>query len=112
MANIYDLANELERVIRNLPEYKTASESRAAIDNDETAKSLFTEFTQFQEGLYAKMQSGTMPSEEEQAKMQEFASKIESNPILKTYLNAQQALSVYISDIEKIVFSPLQDLAK
>ena len=31
MANIYDLANELEREIRVLPEYKKAQECRAAI---------------------------------------------------------------------------------
>ena len=30
MANIYDLANELERGIRALPEYKKAEESRAS----------------------------------------------------------------------------------
>ena len=36
--------------------------------------------------------------------------KLESNPILKAYIEAQQALSVYLSDIEKIFFSPLKDL--
>ena len=47
MANIYDLANELEREIRVLPEYKKAQECRAAIDADEEAKALFKEFTEF-----------------------------------------------------------------
>lgn len=41
MANIYDLANELEREIRVLSEYKKAQECRAAIDADEEAKALF-----------------------------------------------------------------------
>ena len=57
MANIYDLANELEREIRVLSEYKKAQECRAAIDADEEAKALFKEFTEFQQGLYAKLQS-------------------------------------------------------
>ena len=44
--------------------------------------------------------------------MQELGAKIEGNPVLKDYLDAQQALSVYVADIEKIVFGPLQDLVK
>ncbi len=112
MSNIYDLANELERAIRSLPEYQKAATSRAAIEADDTSRKLFQEFTTFQEGLYAKVQSGALPTEEEQAKMQEFGTEIEANPVLKDYLGAQQALSVYIADIEKIVFSPLQDLVK
>lgn len=112
MANIYDLANELEREIRVLPEYKKAQECRAAIDGDTEAKALFKEFTEFQQGLYAKLQSGQMPTGDEQTKMQELGAKIEANPTLKAYLGAQQSLSVYVSDLEKIIFGPLQDLLK
>lgn len=112
MANIYDLASELEREIRVLPEYKKAQECRAAIDADEEAKALFKEFTEFQQGLYAKLQSGQMPTGDEQTKMQELGAKIEANPVLKAYFGAQQSLSVYIADLEKIIFGPLQDLLK
>ena len=71
MTNIYDLANELERGIRALPEYKPA---------------------------------------EEQAAVQELAQKVEANALLKEYLAAQQGLSVYLNDIERIIFKPLQEL--
>jgi len=87
MTNIYDLANELERGIRALPEYKT-----------------------FQEDFYAKMQAGTMPTAEEQAAVQELGQKVEANALLKEYLAAQQGLSVYLNDIERIIFKPLQEL--
>ena len=73
---------------------------------------MFKEFTEFQQGLYAKLQSGQMPTGDEQTKMQELGAKIEANPILKAYLGAQQSLSVYVSDLEKIIFGPLQDLLK
>ena len=93
MTNIYDLANELERGIRALPEYKTLVEKKEAIAADAEASALFKEFTDFQEDFYAKMQAGTMPTAEEQA-----------------YLAAQQGLSVYLNDIERIIFKPLQEL--
>ena len=47
MTNIYDLANELERGIRALPEYKTLVEKKEAIAADAEASALFKEFTDF-----------------------------------------------------------------
>ena len=108
MTNIYDLANELERGIRALPEYKTLVEKKEAIAAE--ASALFKEFTDFQEDFYAKMQAGTMPTAEEQAAVQELGQKVEANALLKEYLAAQQGLSVYLNDIERIIFKPLQEL--
>ena len=110
MTNIYDLANELERGIRALPEYKTVVEKKEAISADAEARALFKEFTDFQEDFYAKMQAGTMPTAEEQAAVQELGQKVEANALLKEYLAAQQGLSVYLNDIERIIFKPLQEL--
>lgn len=112
MENIYDIANQLERAIRQLPEYQAVTEKKALIDGDAEAKLLFEEFQVFQTKLYEQMQQGVMPTSEEQAKMQELGQKIEANDTLKAYLSAQQALSVYVADLERIIFKPLQDLMK
>lgn len=53
-----------------------------------------------------------MPSQEEQTAIQELGQKIEGNLVIKAYFDAQQKLSVYVSDIERIVFGPLNDLVK
>lgn len=108
--NIYDLANELERGIRSLPEYQTVADAKSKIDNDPESKALFDEFVAFQEDLYQKMQSGQMPTEDDQKAIQSMTEKMEVNTSVRDYFNAQQALSVYISDIERIVFKPLQEL--
>lgn len=108
--NIYDIANELERAIRHLPEYQTVADAKAKIDEDAASKALFDDFIAFQEDLYQKMQSGQMPTEEDQKAIQSMTEKMEANTTVRDYLNAQQALSVYISDIERIVFKPLQEL--
>ena len=108
--NIYDLANELERGIRSLPEYQTVADAKSKIDNAPESKALFDEFITFQEDLYQKMQSGQMPTEDDQKAIQSMTEKMEANTSVRDYFNAQQALSVYISDIERIVFKPLQEL--
>lgn len=110
--DIYDYANKLERAVRALPEYRKALEAREEIKADEAASQLFDEFVAVQEKLQGLMQTGQLLTETEQADIQALSQKIEANDLLKGYFNAQQALSVYVNDIERIVFAPLKDLAK
>ncbi|MFC6994699.1 YlbF/YmcA family competence regulator [Streptococcus loxodontisalivarius] len=110
MANIYDLANELERAIRALPEYQAVEKQQEAFQTDPESKALFEEFVAFQQKLYTQMQTGQMPSQEDQEALQDLGQKIEAKPALKAFFDAQQALGVYINDIERIIFKPLQDL--
>lgn len=112
MTNICDLANELKRGTRAFPKYKKAEESRVVIETDAAAEEPFKEFIDFQQGLHAKLQSGQMPTGDEQTKMQELGARVETGPVPKTYLDTQRVLSTYVSDIGKIVFGPLQDLLK
>lgn len=109
---IYDDANRLERAIRALPEYQKVLEVKETIQADASASQLFDEFVAMQEKIQEMMQSGQMPMAEEQTSIQELSQKIEANDHLKSYFEAQQALSVYMSDIERIVFAPLKDLVK
>lgn len=110
--NIYDLANGLERGIRQLTEYQTVVDAKAKIDANPDSKALFDEFVAFQEDLYHKMQSGQMPTDEDQKTIQSMTEKMEADTTVRDYFNAQQALSVYISDIERIIFKPLQELSE
>lgn len=41
MSNIYDLANELSRGLREMPEYKAVVESKQAINANSEAKAIF-----------------------------------------------------------------------
>ncbi|KXT79170.1 YlbF/YmcA family competence regulator [Streptococcus sp. DD13] len=108
--NIYDIANQLERAIRELPEYQAVVTAKAKVDADAASKQILEDYVAFNQALQLQLQSGQMPGEEEQAKMQDFQGKIQSHSDLMEYFNKQQQLSVYVADIEKIIFSPLQDL--
>ena len=112
MSNIYDLANELSRILRDLPEYKAVVESKKAVDADSEAKALFKDYLAFQQELQAMAQSGQMPTQEVQDKMKSFGEKIQGNPALTEFFNKQQQLSIYLADIERIIFDPVQELLK
>ena len=110
MSNIYDLANELNRSFRELPEYKAVLESKASTDGE--AKALFKDYVDFQGKIQQMMQTGQMPTPELQEEMKNFSEKIQQNSLLTDFFNKQQQLSIYLSDIERIVFEPVQDLMK
>ena len=112
MSNIYDLANELSRNLRELPEYKAVAESKKAVDADSEAKAIFTDYPAFQQELQGMAQSGQMPTQEVQDKMKSFGDKIQGNHALTEFFNKQQQLSIYLADIERIIFDPVQELLK
>ncbi|MTC88646.1 YlbF/YmcA family competence regulator [Streptococcus uberis] len=107
---IYEYANKIERALRNLPEYKKVVAAKEDIEKDSEASNIFEEFFKLQAKLKEMIQNGQTLSNEEQETIHQLSSKIESNELLKAYFEAQQSLSVYINDIERIIFNPLKDL--
>ena len=112
MSNVYDLANELNRTIRQLPEYQAALEAKKAIDADPKAKQLLADYLAFQVNLQAILQAGQMPGESYQKQLEDFASKIQAQPALSNFFAKQQQLGIYMADIEKLIIEPMQDLLK
>ena len=108
--NIYDLANQLERSIRLLPEYKAGEAAKAVIEADADAKAILDEYLAFQRELQGLMQTGQMPGPDLQKRMEEISQKVEKNSLVSEYFGKQQQLSIYMADLEKIIFRPLRDL--
>lgn len=108
--NLYDIANNLERAIRQLPEYQAVEAAKQAVLADATAKAIFEDYTGYQRQVQAHLQAGTIPEGDVEAKMQGFFQQIQGNALLSAYFGKQQQLSVYISDLERIIFKPLQEL--
>ena len=112
MSNIYDTANELSRGLRELPEYKAVKEAREAIQADAEASKIFADYIAFQHEIQVMAQTGQMPDDSFQEKMQSFSKQIQENALLSDFFAKQQQLSIYLSDIEKIVFEPVSELLK
>ena len=101
MSNIYDIANELSRGIRDLPEYKAVLASKEAIDADADAKALFGDYLAFQQEIHGVIQSGQMPTEDQQKKMQDFAEKLQGKGTKnKIVSKSLQVLDFAFSDKE------------
>ena len=112
MLNIYDSANELRRGLRELPEYKAVKAAKDAIQADAEASKIFTDYVAFQEEIQKLVQTGQIPDASFQEKMESFGKQIQGNTLLSAFFTKQQQLSIYLSDIEKIVFEPVSELLK
>ncbi|HFI0633095.1 TPA: YlbF/YmcA family competence regulator [Streptococcus suis] len=108
--NIYDIANELERAIRNLPEYKAVEVVKVSVEGNPEAKEVLESYIAFQKGVQEKLQSGDIPTEEDQKTMLDFNKKVQGNPLLVEYFSKQQQLATYVADLERIIFQPLNEL--
>ncbi|MDN6070171.1 MAG: YlbF family regulator [Lactococcus plantarum] len=104
--NIYDTMNQLERELRALPEYQAVVSALAAVKADETASALYAQFMDVQ----MKMQTGQALSEDEQKAAQELFASLQDNSVMAELLTKEQALQTITSDLQDIVFKPLQEL--
>lgn len=109
-ANLYDIANELERAIRQLPAYKAVEEMKEIIAQHPESKAVLEEYVAFQKTIQGQLQAGEMPSADAQQTMQEFTTRIQEHPVLLDYFSKQQALATYVTDLERIIFQPLNEL--
>lgn len=112
MSNIYDTANQLERDLRELQEFKTVKESFESIQADETAKALFDEFRNVNIDLQQKQFSGQEITEDDIQKAQELGQKVGENDHIKALMEAEQRLNTIMQDINRIITNPLQELYK
>jgi len=110
MSNIYDTANQLERDLRELQEFKTVKESFEAISADETAKALFEEFRDMNVKFQQKQMNGEELTEEDMDYANDLYQKASSNVAIQTLMQAEQRLNTVMQDINRILTTSLQEL--
>lgn len=110
MSNVYDSANELEREIRELPEFKALEEAYGEVKADEAAFTLFKEFQGFQQQLQEKQMRGEDFTEEDATKAQELATKVQGTELINKMMEKEQAFSLVINDLNRIIMTPIRDL--
>lgn len=110
MSNIYDAANELNRCLRGLPEYQAVVQAKEEIAKDAEAQAIFEEYIQFQNELQRMAQTGQAPEADLEGRMREFSEKIQGNESVSNFFAKEQQLGVYLRDLERIVFEPVQEL--
>lgn len=110
MVNIYDTANQLEKDLRELSQYKELKEAHENVKNDEDANDILKEFQNLQQSLYQKQQTGEEVSEEEANNAQALSIKMTANELTMELMEKEQALNALLSEINGIIMKPVQEI--
>lgn len=108
--NIYDSANQLERELRELPEFIALKEVFAEMKENEEAYQLFKDFQNFQMTLQQKQMQGEEFSEEDAKNAQEMAEKVQEQDVINQLMVKEQAFSTIVNDLNRIIMTPVQEL--
>lgn len=108
--NIYDTANQLEREVRELEEFKALEAAYEDLKKNEASFQLFKDFQNLQVRLQQKQMTGEEFTEEDAKEMQDIAEKIQADEAITVILQKEQALSVIMNEITALMMKPVQDL--
>jgi cell fate (sporulation/competence/biofilm development) regulator YlbF (YheA/YmcA/DUF963 family) len=106
--SVYDLANNLEKELKESEEYEKYLEKRKKVLSNKKTKEMLLDFQQEQMKLQAKKMSGEDLSEEDTEKLEELRELIDLNSDIKEYLQAEYRVNILLNDIQKIVFGDLE----
>ncbi len=110
MANIYDIAHELGKTIKESDEFKLLKQLHEEIEKDQAANQMLENFRRMQMELQQKQMQGMQITEEEAQKAQQLFELVQQQPIISKMMEAEQRLSVIITDINRIITEPLEEL--
>jgi cell fate (sporulation/competence/biofilm development) regulator YlbF (YheA/YmcA/DUF963 family) len=110
MANLYDTAYEMEKAIRNSPEYVQLKNLYDEVNRDETAKRMFDNFRQIQMNLQQKQMMGMEISQDEVMQAQKTVALVQQHATISKLMEAEQRMSMIVADLNRIILKPLEDL--
>lgn len=109
MVNIYDTANQMEQDLKQTQQYQELKAAYEALKADEKAYACFKALQDLQGQLQQKQMQGNI-TEEDFKELQEAGAKAKDFETLQTLMLKEQALSMLMDEVSKIIFQPVQEL--
>mgnify|MGYP002869277044 CR=1 FL=1 len=103
MQNVYDLAHEMARSLKETDQYINYKKATEAINANEQLKKMIDDFTALNMQAQTAMMTGQQPDAELQQKLQATYAIVMSDPTCANYLNSQMAFSTVLTDIYQIL---------
>jgi len=110
MANLYDLAYNVEKEIRKHPDYVTLSTLYAELQANPEAKKLFNDFRSIQMKLQTMQMMGQEIPPEEMEAAQATLLAAQQNEKIQKLMEAEQRFSIILNDLTRIIVKPLEDV--
>ena len=93
MSNIYDTANQIERELRELDEFKALQAAYEEVKADEAAYTLFKEFQGFQQGLQENKCAAKNSRMKMLKKHKSIATKVQETAVINELMQKNKRLA-------------------
>ena len=103
MQNVYDLAHELARSLKETDQYKDMKRLRDQVNANESLKKMVDDFTAQNLQVQTALMTGQQPDEETMQKVQASYAIVMQDPTCAALLNSEMAFSTIVTDISKIL---------
>ncbi|MCM3732841.1 YlbF family regulator [Fictibacillus nanhaiensis] len=110
MANVYDVAYDLEKALRNSEDFQALKNSYDEVNNNPETKELFGKFRDIQVNLQQKQMNGQEVTQEEIEEAQKLFADVQQNETISKLMAAEQRMSMIINDLNKVITKPLEEL--
>lgn len=108
--NLYDVAYDLEKAIRESDEFKRLHLLYDNVNQDESAKRMFDNFRDVQMNLQQKQMMGEDITDEEVEQAQKTMTLVQQHNTISQLMEAEQRMSMLIGEVSKIMMKPLEEL--
>ena len=103
MQNVYDLAHELVRSLRETDQFKDYVDAKKALDANEQVSAMMNDFQQKSMDFQTKTMMGQAPDPDALDQIQKLYAIVMSDPLASSFFNAQMQLQTIIADVYKII---------
>ena len=110
MVNPYEKAQELASALRETEEFTNLKSLHVEVNSDEVAKRMLDNFRNVQMELQQKQAQGAQITEEEIQQAQQQFELVQQHETISKLMEAEQRMSQLISDINKEMTKPLEEL--
>ena len=103
MQNVYDIAHELARSLKETDQFKNYDAAGKKLKENEALAKMIADLQEKSMQLQARVMSGDKPSDEEMKQYQSLYAIVLQDPLAAEYLQCEMAFSQVVSDIYGII---------
>ncbi len=103
MNNVYDLAHELARALKDCDQYKTYIEMKAKISENEELSAMLNDFQEKNMTMQTQQMLTGTPPEDLMAQVQSLYQIVMKDPLAAQYIQSEMAFTQVVSDIYGIL---------
>ena len=108
--NLYDVANSLEKALRESDDFKNLKKLYDEVNADESASKMFENFRNIQLNLQQKQMQGQEITQEEIDQAQKSVQLVQQHELISQLMAAEQRLSMVVTELNKIIMKPLEEM--